>query len=63
MNEIDLIPLDYRHSLRLRGWLQKFAIALGCVVFGMVALKLGLDHRVRVKHRELAEQDERDLVA
>jgi len=63
MNEIDLVPLDYRHSLQLRGWLQKFAIALGCVVFGMVALKLGLDHRVRVKHRELAELQAAEAVA
>jgi hypothetical protein len=54
MNEIDLIPLDYRHSLRLRGWLQKFAIVLCCAVVCMVALKLGLDHRVRVGFQELA---------
>ena len=55
MNEIDLIPFDYRHSLRLRGWFQKFVIALGCVVVCMLALKLGLDQLVSLRYQELAE--------
>jgi hypothetical protein len=63
MSEIDLIPFDYRHSLRLRGWFQKFAIAFCCVVVCMLALKLGLDHRVRVKHRELAELQAAEAMA
>jgi len=55
MSEIDLVPLDYRNALRLRTWLRAFAIVQVCVVVGLAGTKLGLDHRLQQRHRDVEE--------
>jgi hypothetical protein len=54
MSEIDLVPTDYRQSLRLRGWLRAFAVAQLCIVVCLVAAKVAVEHGVRAKGREVA---------
>jgi hypothetical protein len=54
MSEIDLVPTDYRQSLRLRSWLRAFATAQLCMLVCLVAAKVALEYGVRTKGREVA---------
>ncbi len=55
MSEIDLVPLNYRHSIRLRAWLRGFVVVYAALLLSMVAAKAGLSWTLGAKYREVEE--------
>jgi len=55
MAELDLVPTDYRQSLRLRGWLRTFAVVQLGLLLALAGVKLGVDVTERARRRAIEE--------
>ena len=55
MSEIDLIPTEYRRTLRLRTWTLRFALGVAALVAALGTAKVGLSQAIRSEKREVDE--------
>lgn len=55
MAELDLVPSDYRQSVRLRGWLRTFAVVQTVLLLSLAGAKLGVDFTERARRRAIEE--------
>ena len=55
MAEIDLIPSDYRHYLRMRSWLVTFAVVFGLVLVAVAGARFVVAQRVGAETARIDE--------
>ena len=55
MSEIDLVPTDYRRSIRLRRWLRRFVVVYAALVIGIVVGRGLLGWTLSARYRDAEE--------
>jgi hypothetical protein len=52
---MDLVPVQYRHTLQLRRWLRLFAVVQGSLLLSLLLAKVGLAYGEATRRRQIDE--------